>query len=251
MSYTNSLTVPRIHQFAIGEQVGSADTLVGVIERINAPLRDTISGLLVNAGLSSFTFSLRTGKASTGSVSFLDQPADGNTVVMDDGPNAAVTFEFDNNASVTESNTLRRVVIGATLAQTIGNLLAAINAAPVLDITAYAPVRGGNHTGSLRLRNDFPGTAGNVTVTAVGANIVVAGMTGGTGAVKNIRVDQASVASVVVAPRMRIPFSIEIVAADVQDFYNFVAVPASGAALGEVTLSYWFGDLQHRNSFAY
>jgi hypothetical protein len=245
--------MPRVHQFAIGEQVGSSDTLIGVLERLNAPLQDVILGLLINEGPASFTFSLSTGRAATGSIAFAGQPADGNNIVIDDGTNAAVTFEFDNNASVTQSATLRQVLIGATLPQTVGNLVAAIKNAPALDITPLEPFKLAASTDcSFRLVHDKNGTAGNVAITKTGTNITVTGMTGGTGAAKNIRVNAASVASVVVKPQTRVPFLIEIGSSDVQDFYNFLAVPTAGsAAFGFLSLMMVNGDFNARQRYAY
>lgn len=86
-------------------------------------------------GMSGGTVSAR----ATGTVTIPSaQPADGNTVVINDGVNPAVTFEFDSNASVTPSATLRQVVIGADIYATMENLITAINAAPTLAIAAVA-----------------------------------------------------------------------------------------------------------------
>lgn len=76
---------------------------------------------------------------ATGQVRLLGaQPADGNTIVISDGVNPAVTFEFDSNASVVQNATLRQVVIGADVYATMANLISAINSAPTLDIAAVA-----------------------------------------------------------------------------------------------------------------
>lgn len=252
MPSTTVLTVPRIHQFAIGEQIGSTDTLIGVLERLAAPLQDVILGLLTNEGPTDFTFSLSTGRASVGTIAFTAQPADANTVILNDGVNAAVTFEFDSNGSVTQTTTLRQVVIGATLPQTVANLIAAIKSAPVLDLTPLEPVKIAASTDvSFRLVNDKNGTTGNQALTKTGTWGTLTGMSGGTGAAKNIRVNGASVASVVVKPQARVPFAIEIGSADVQDFYNFIATPASGAVFGFLTLAIWNGDFNARQRYAY
>lgn len=254
MPSTTVLTVPRIHQFAVGEQVGSSDTLIGVFERLNAPLQDVIFGIAINEGPTNWTLSLTTGKAATGTLQVTAQPADGNTVVLNDGVNPAVTFEFDSNASVVQTNTLRQVIIGATMQQTVGALIAAIKSAPVLDISVLEPMTIYSSANvQFRLVNDRSGTAGNVAITETGTAVtVVAGMAGGTGAARNIRVNAASVASVVVRPQARVPFAIEIAAADVQDFLNFIATPTAGsAAHGLVTLAIWNGDFSHRNGYAY
>lgn len=127
------------------------------------------------------------GKAfpAKGTLTFNAQPNDGDQIVLDDGPNPAVTYEFDNDASVVESTTLQQVVIGADRAATITALIAKINtpaASALMGITAYESV-GTNATGtdSVYLVNDMAGTAGNVTITVpVGAaRITATGMSGG------------------------------------------------------------------------
>jgi len=104
---------------------------------------------------------------------------DGETFVLNDGTNPAVTFEFDDDASVVPSATLRAVTFtGAETATQIRDLvIAAINAAPTLDISAVA---GG--AALVNLTNDVPGTAGNQTITetVVDGGFIVSGMSGGT-----------------------------------------------------------------------
>jgi hypothetical protein len=106
-------------------------------------------------------------------------PADTETVVLNDGTNPAVTFEFDTNASVVETATLRAVDISSAADDddVRDALITAINGAPTLDITASS---GG--AGIVSLANDTPGTAGNVAITetVAGATFVVSGMSGGT-----------------------------------------------------------------------
>lgn len=105
-------------------------------------------------------------------------PADGDTVVMNDGVNAAVTFEFDTNASVTETATLRAVDISAAADDddVRDALITAITNAPALDISAYS---GG--AGVVTLVNNLGGVAGNVAITedVTDADFTVTGMTGG------------------------------------------------------------------------
>lgn len=125
------------------------------------------------------TFEFEAGVAAArGRIAFLAQPADGNYVEINDGVNPTVRFEFDSNSSVTPTGTLRQVVIGGTISVTISNLSAAINSgAYTLAVTANVGV-----TDSVTLANDATGTAGNVALVRVGANLVVTGMTGGGGA---------------------------------------------------------------------
>lgn len=103
---------------------------------------------------------------------------DGETFVLDDGVNPAVTFEFDDNGSVVPSATLRPVnFTGADTADQVRDaIIAAVNTAPVLDITAY---NGG--AAFVVLWNDNGGTAGNQTITetVVDAGFIVTGMAGG------------------------------------------------------------------------
>jgi hypothetical protein len=124
------------------------------------------------------------GTASTGSLTTIATASlvDGETFVLDDGVNAAVTFEFDTNASVVESATLRAVTLagGETADQVRDLILTAISNAPTLDITGS---NGGAATVSLV--NDRTGTHGDVTITDTVANagFIPAGMTGGVDAI--------------------------------------------------------------------
>ncbi|MBT8428380.1 MAG: hypothetical protein KJN79_00565 [Gammaproteobacteria bacterium] len=105
-------------------------------------------------------------------------PADTETFVLDDGTNPAVTFEFDTNASVTETATLRAVDISAAADEddVRDAIITAVGAAPALNITATS---GG--AGLVDLLNLTGGTAGNVAITetVTSALFAVTGMTGG------------------------------------------------------------------------
>ena len=107
-------------------------------------------------------------------------PADGETFVLNDGVNAAVTFEFDTNSSVTQTTTLRQVDISAasTDDDVRNAIISAVNGAPTLDITASS---GG--AGVVSLVADAAGTASNQTITetVAAAGFVVSGMSGGAG----------------------------------------------------------------------
>ncbi len=59
--------------------------------------------------------------------SFSGQPADADQIVLNDGVNPAITFEFDSNSSVVETSVLKQVVIGADLASTLANFAAKVN----------------------------------------------------------------------------------------------------------------------------
>jgi hypothetical protein len=103
---------------------------------------------------------------------------DGENFVLSDGVNPAVTFEFDSNASVVNTATLRALVFtGGDSADTIRDtIIAAVNAAPTLNVTASS---GGSAL--VNLINDTGGTAGNVSITetVVNAGFIVSGMSGG------------------------------------------------------------------------
>lgn len=108
-------------------------------------------------------------------------PADTETVIIDDGSNPAVTFEFDTNASVVETATLKAVDISAAANEDdVKNaLITAIqNARASGDLNIIAENGG---AGLVNLTNDTPGVAGNVAITdtVVNANFTVTGMTGG------------------------------------------------------------------------
>lgn len=123
-------------------------------------------------------FEYDTAAAATGTLVLGGQPADGDEFVISDG-SIAVTFEFDSDASVTESPTLRRVVIGATLGDTLTNLQNAINSSAfTFAITAGAPTGGD----TVPLTNDNLGIAGNQAITEpvnVSTNLSSTGMSGG------------------------------------------------------------------------
>lgn len=105
---------------------------------------------------------------------------DGENFVLDDGVNPAVTFEFDDDASVVDTPTLRGVAfVAADSDQTIRDAVAAaIAAAPTMDIQS-AP--GGIGLNTLDLANTTAGAAGNVTITSTVADPEwsVTGMGGG------------------------------------------------------------------------
>jgi len=129
------------------------------------------------------------GVAAVGSITTIVAAniSDGEDFILDDGVNPAVTFEFDKDDSVVETDTLRQVnLFGLTTADQVRDaILAAIEDAPLLGISAS---NGGAATVSLV---GFPGTASNVAivenVTDVG--FVVTGMASGTGAPFAFRVE--------------------------------------------------------------
>jgi len=106
-------------------------------------------------------FEFDTAAEATGTLTIIGgQPTDGDTFRISDGTNI-VDFEFDDNASVVENQTLRRVIIGATVNDTLNNLQAAVNnVAFTFNITAANPTGGD----TVPLTNDNTGVAGNVGI---------------------------------------------------------------------------------------
>lgn len=108
---------------------------------------------------------------------------EGSTFTLNDGVNPAVVFEFDSDASVVETPTLRRVdITGATSADLVQDAIeSAINGAPTLAIAATENV---GDTSWTDLVNDANGTLGNNAILfdvpdLLGSGLVFAGMEGG------------------------------------------------------------------------
>lgn len=135
--------------------------------------------LVLNDGINAaVTFEFDTAARATGTLVLGGQPADGDQFLINDG-SVAVTFEFDNNTSVVESPTLRRVVIGATLGDTLTNLQNAINNTGfTFAITAGTPTGGD----TVPLTHDNYGVVGNQAITEpvnVSTNLSDTGMASG------------------------------------------------------------------------
>ena len=105
------------------------------------------------------TFEFDNAAEATGELILGGQPLDGDTWRVSDGTNI-VDFEFDNNSSVSQSQSLRQVVIGATLSDTLNNLQAAINN-PAF---TFAITSGNPTADRVALTNDNVGVAGNVPI---------------------------------------------------------------------------------------
>lgn len=235
---------PHKHQWAIGRHPGDSGDLIGILRRTEGPLVDTLFGLIENHGDVAFTVSAYGGDVQRGSVAFSGQPDDADTLIIDDGINPAVTFEFDSDDDVTPTATLRQVVIGTNIAATLGALIAAIAAAPTLDIVGTLDAE---HL--VRLVGSHP----DATNTALAGTDVAGvqtqtGLSGGTGAVHNLRINGADVANVAVTPHGRVIFALEWAAADVKDHLSFYATGGDDV-LGELSLCYWNGDLTRLESW--
>jgi hypothetical protein len=108
--------------------------------------------------------------------------AEDESFTLDDGQNSAVVFYFDTDNSIVETNTVRRIpYTGSNTATQIRNsIVAAINNAPVLNITAVTPLPG-DTTGVTNLKHDTAGTVGNVLIsdTVASSSFIITGMIGG------------------------------------------------------------------------
>lgn len=105
---------------------------------------------------------------------------DGETFILDDGVNPPVTFEYDDDASVVDTPTLRGIPFTAAddeeAVRTTTGLR--INNAPALDITpAFQP----ENDFGIDLVNDALGVAGNVAIieTVADPGFFLTGMSGG------------------------------------------------------------------------
>lgn len=141
-----------------------------------------ISGT-VAAGLpSSFVFELPEGDPAIGTivaVSAVDL-IDGETFTLDDGVNAPVTFEFDTVPDgVTPGNILVDISVATTALDVANEIVAAINAAIGLDLTAS---NGSGTLSTVTVANAENGAFGNVTTwsdTVVDVDFIITQPTGG------------------------------------------------------------------------
>jgi flagellin len=116
--------------------------------------------------------------AATGTVNFLGQPANGNTVVVD---GTTYTFRTVLSSGPTVSN---EVLIGATTAASVTNLQEAINGTGTLGVNVSVGTPADTHAtaaangSTLTVSAITTGAAGNAfTLASTGANITVSGAT--------------------------------------------------------------------------
>ena len=97
---------------------------------------------------------------------FPANPADADTIVIN-----GITYEFDSNSSVTETSTLKQVVIGGSVAATLANLETKIEASDAAYAAGSTKVRLRDNNGTGTGTNDtlvlttIPGKSYNVTFT--------------------------------------------------------------------------------------
>lgn len=119
------------------------------------------------------------GRTARGTIDVVAQAnlVDGETFVLDDGTNPAVTFEYDVAGDGVGGGNVQINVSGDTTADEVRDTtITAINGAGSLNISA---ANGG--AGRVRVYNDNVGTAGNQTITesVADAGFTVSGMSGG------------------------------------------------------------------------
>jgi len=111
---------------------------------------------------------------ATGNVDLTGLPVSGEQVIIDDGVNPAITYQFGAGA---DTPTLQHVAIGIDAATTIASFIALVNtptAGAIIDITASAGA-----ADSMDLVNDRFGEVGNVLITEAATNTTATGMSGG------------------------------------------------------------------------
>ena len=141
-----------------------------------------------------------------GSLTLTAQPSDGDTVTLSDGVDPATVFEFDSNSSVISGHVA--VTIGSDIEATMANLVAAINAASNLGVTADAF----GVANSCTLHNDASGVAGNVAITTTCGNLTVSGLAGGGVFVPVVTTvyDQTGTDPSVITTDTRGPFQVQV-----------------------------------------
>lgn len=166
------------NRFFVNTVVVLGDSLQGKFFLNSGEPAEAEAGGIVNVDypIADVTFE---GAAAVGSIlavsgAFLN---DGEVVVIDDGVNPAVTFEFDDDGSVIDTATLRAITFTATSSD------AYIRDALVIAITASALAIDATPAGGrgIDLANQALLAAGNVTITTTVADseFVVSGMAAG------------------------------------------------------------------------
>ena len=251
----NSEHLPRNHEFLVGKhgerQPVGEKGLVTIVERDDQS-RYPIFGRVINLHETDKDLDLdflesddntdaAYGGHAKGTVTFTGDanPSDGEIVTISDGTLSQI-YEFDNNATITGDIA---VAIGATAAETLANLIAAINAsAQALEAedTTDPILLGGDLT--LTITNDNRGVAGNVVITETGANVTVTGMSGGSAPdTFTVRVNGSDVTTIKVPPGGWVVFVVE---AATKKFLQFAVQDEESR--GQLTLSAWHVDLVRR-----
>ncbi len=174
--HTTEANPPASSTLAVAATAG--DSFIDLVDFTDFPIVGVVSIDL--AGTNERVGYYKNGVQATGSISHSGATIlDTETFVLDDGTNPAVTFEFDTDDSVVQSTVLRKVDISAAVTDNDRRdaMIAAINSAPFLNITASTTAA----SAFVSLINDIGGVVGNVVITetVVDGSFVVAGMSGG------------------------------------------------------------------------
>lgn len=256
--------VPRVHEFLIGRygnrQPVEDKRLIAVVQRNDGGSRWPIFGQVINPsptgdldGVEAGTpLTLRIRESddrgdadpffvhATGTITFTGNPADADTLDIDDGT-LVVRFEFDDDGSILGTSDVA-VAIGADALETAQNLIRAINDYGVggfrqfqieatLDNTGANPVVDVKHT--------LPGTVGNNVMTDVSAALTVSGLAGGAEANEvTVRRNGVGVTTITVQPGGRAVFIME---AATKEFLRFDTDEEN--VQGQLVLAAWNADL--------
>lgn len=196
--YVNGIPCP-----VTGINLGSVTNLNGVASAIETALQATDASAVtvlwnavydrfefysaLSGALSSFGFLMP--PAAVGKITFAGQPANNDTVTI---KGTTVTF-------VTGTPTGNQVQIGATLANTITNLLTFLNASTDVNLSAMSYTQGNDLASTVvYIVSDATGTTGNsYTLAKAGTNITVSGatLTGGVSTANDISTMLAATAT--------------------------------------------------------
>lgn len=156
----SSADIPCLANATVLDTAGNtAAATLGVVAKANGAFLKRIgSDDLVATG----EFAVVTGARAVATVTFTDQPADEDTVILIDTAEETETFEFDSNASATGT----AVDIESALADTITNFVAAVN-----DSTTIAMIAVDNGDDTVTLYQTASGAAGNSDITVSSTNV--------------------------------------------------------------------------------
>jgi len=157
---------------------GTAKAATGTIDVIGTPVHldtFTIFDGIIGVG-NTFQFTAPVLNAA-GSLEFTGVPAAGDTVTLIDAEGTSITFEYYLNGGADNTAPANTgVQLGVDAAGTESSFRTAVGVS-VLKITGTLNISAPNPTTDLA--QDLPGTAGNTTITIVGANMTASNSIGG------------------------------------------------------------------------
>jgi hypothetical protein len=178
-------------------------------------------------------FLLGTRKAS-GKVTFTANPVNTDQIVLDDGVNTALTYEFYDVTMPADPKI--GVLIGATKEDTAANLLTAIHAqvATIEEVDPEVGIEGTIEGAEIILHNTLVGDHGNVDITTTESSecMTISGMDGGFSS-KELDVhvgDQTT--PIIIAPFSNRTNDTTLAITAAQYAYTFTVADATGIAIG-------------------